>query len=48
MKVLITTDWYKPAVNGVVTSVLSLEAGLTALGHEVPFPKTGAPGSGET
>lgn len=35
MKVLITTDWYKPAINGVVTSVLSLEAGLTALGHEV-------------
>lgn len=35
MKVLITTDWYKPAINGVVTSVLSLESGLTALGAEV-------------
>lgn len=35
MKVLITTDWYKPAVNGVVTSVVNLADGLTALGHEV-------------
>lgn len=35
MKVLITTDWYKPTVNGVVTSVVSLAAGLRALGHEV-------------
>ena len=35
IKILITTDWYKPAVNGVVTSVLSLIAGLTAMGHEV-------------
>ncbi len=35
MKVLITTDWYKPAVNGVVTSVLSLADGLSKLGHEV-------------
>lgn len=35
MKVLITTDWYKPAVNGVVTSVVSLANGLTALGAEV-------------
>lgn len=24
MKILITTDWYKPVVNGVVTSVLNL------------------------
>lgn len=35
MKVLITTDWYKPVINGVVTSVLSLADGLEALGHEV-------------
>ncbi|MDD3541635.1 MAG: glycosyltransferase family 4 protein [Petrimonas sp.] len=35
MKVLITTDWYRPVVNGVVTSVLSLADGLTALGAEV-------------
>ena len=35
MKVLITTDWYKPAINGVVTSVLSLRAGLEKMGHEV-------------
>ena len=35
MKVLITTDWYAPAVNGVVTSVLNLQRELTALGHEV-------------
>ena len=24
MKILLTTDWYTPAVNGVVTSVLAL------------------------
>lgn len=35
MKVLITTDWYKPVINGVVTSVVSLTGGLVALGHEV-------------
>ena len=35
MKILITTDWYKSAVNGVVTSVKNLEKGLTALGHDV-------------
>lgn len=35
MKVLITTDWYKPVINGVVTSVVNLAAGLTELGHEV-------------
>ncbi|MDD3230832.1 MAG: glycosyltransferase family 4 protein [Oscillospiraceae bacterium] len=35
MKVLITTDWYKPVINGVVTSVVSLADGLTALGAEV-------------
>ena len=35
MKVLITTDWYIPAVNGVVTSVQNLRRGLEAQGHEV-------------
>lgn len=24
MKILITTDWYRPVINGVVTSVLNL------------------------
>jgi 1,2-diacylglycerol 3-alpha-glucosyltransferase len=35
LKVLITTDWYIPAVNGVVTSVQNLRRGLEAQGHEV-------------
>lgn len=35
MKILITTDWYTPAVNGVVTSVNNLRRELEALGHEV-------------
>ena len=35
MKVLIATDWYTPAVNGVVTSVLNLKRELAAQGHEV-------------
>ena len=35
MKVLITTDWYRPVINGVVTSVVNLADGLQALGHEV-------------
>ena len=35
MKVLITTDWYEPTVNGVVPSVVNLAGGLIALGHEV-------------
>lgn len=35
MKVLITTDWYIPAVNGVVSSVLNLRRELQAMGHEV-------------
>lgn len=35
MKILITTDWYQPVVNGVVTSVLNLSAGLKQKGHEV-------------
>lgn len=28
MKVLITTDWYKPTINGVVTSVSMLKEEL--------------------
>ena len=28
MKILITTDWSKPVINGVVTSVTNLEEGL--------------------
>ncbi len=35
MKILITTDWYSPVVNGVVTSVLNLEKYLREEGHEV-------------
>ena len=35
MKILITSDWYIPAVNGVVTSVKNLRRELEALGHEV-------------
>ncbi len=35
MKVLITTDWYVPAVNGVVTSVLNLKNELEMRGHDV-------------
>ena len=35
MKILITSDWYTPAVNGVVTSVKNLRQGLEARGHEV-------------
>lgn len=35
MKILITTDWYKPVINGVVTSVLNLKYELERLGHEV-------------
>lgn len=35
MKILLTSDWYVPAVNGVVTSVLNLRQGLEARGHEV-------------
>ena len=35
MKILITTDWYTPAVNGVVTSVNNLRRELEAMGHEV-------------
>lgn len=35
MKILITTDCYTPTINGVVTSVLNLEAQLRKLGHGV-------------
>lgn len=35
MKVLITTDWYKPTINGVVTSVCNLREELRQRGHEV-------------
>ncbi|MGI6117298.1 MAG: glycosyltransferase family 4 protein [Bilifractor sp.] len=35
MKVLITTDWYLPAVNGVVTSVVNLRKELLARGVDV-------------
>ncbi|MDD3347249.1 glycosyltransferase family 4 protein [Oscillibacter sp.] len=35
MKILITTDWYLPAVNGVVTSVKNLRQELERRGHEV-------------
>lgn len=35
MKILITTDWYEPAINGVVTSVLNLSDELIKRGHDV-------------
>lgn len=35
MKILITTDWYEPAINGVVASVCALAQALRARGHEV-------------
>lgn len=35
MKILITTDWYAPIVNGVVTSVLNLKRELEESGHDV-------------
>lgn len=35
MKILITTDWYRPVINGVVTSVVNLEAELEKKGHDV-------------
>lgn len=35
MKILITSDWYIPAVNGVVTSIRNLRRELEARGHEV-------------
>lgn len=35
MKILITSDWYVPAVNGVVTSIINLKQSLEQRGHEV-------------
>lgn len=35
MKILLTSDWFSPAVNGVVTSVSNLRKGLEERGHEV-------------
>lgn len=35
MKILLTTDWYKPVVNGVVTSVINLKKELESREHEV-------------
>ena len=35
MKILITTEFYAPAVNGVVISILTLQKELLKMGHEV-------------
>ena len=35
MKILITTDWYTPVINGVVTSVFNLKKELLLRGHDV-------------
>ncbi|MBR4579698.1 MAG: glycosyltransferase family 4 protein [Lachnospiraceae bacterium] len=35
MKILITSDYYDPEVNGVVTSIKNLKSGLEKDGHEV-------------
>lgn len=35
MKILLTSDWYTSAINGVVTSIRNLRMGLEARGHEV-------------
>ena len=35
LKILITTDWYEPVINGVVTSVVTLKEQLERLGCEV-------------
>ncbi len=35
MRILLLSDWYHPAVNGVVVSVENLRRGLEELGHEV-------------
>lgn len=35
MRILITTDLYAPAINGVVTSIVSLKKSLENLGHDV-------------
>lgn len=47
MKVLITTDTYAPAINGVVTSIRNLCAALSSLGHEVRI-LTLAPEAGQS
>ena len=35
MKILITTDWYEPVVDAVVTSVKTLTKELQKTGHDV-------------
>ena len=35
MKILITSDWYAPTLNGVVVSILNLKHSLEERGHEV-------------
>ena len=35
VKILLTSDWYEPVVNGVVTSVRNLKRELEKRGHEV-------------
>ena len=35
MKILLTTDWYQPVVNGVITSMVNLKRELEERGHEV-------------
>ena len=35
MRILLTSDAYKPTINGVVTSLMNLQQGLIQLGHEV-------------
>ena len=35
MKILMTTDLYKPTINGVVTSIETLKEALEAQGHDV-------------
>ncbi len=35
MKILITSDFYKPTINGVVASIINLKSGLEEHGHEV-------------
>lgn len=35
MKILITSDWYAPTLNGVVVSILNLKHSLERRGHEV-------------
>lgn len=35
MRILITTEWYDPMINGVVVSVNNLRKGLEELGHDV-------------